>query len=49
MPGLCFQLFLEYCSKTYNKFMQGADTFEDEDTDYFCNLSKSDQETYLKA
>ncbi|KAK3563767.1 hypothetical protein QTP86_034499, partial [Hemibagrus guttatus] len=34
------KLFLEYCSKTYNKFMQGADTFEDEDTDYFCHLKR---------
>lgn len=47
MPGLCLQLFLEYSSKTYNKFMQGADTFEDEDADYLSHLSKSDLHTYL--
>ncbi|GAA6109216.1 kinetochore protein NDC80 homolog isoform X1 [Tachysurus ichikawai] len=34
------KLFLEYCSKTYNKFMQGADTFEDEDTDYLSHLKR---------
>lgn len=47
MPGLSLQLFIEYCSKTYNKFMQGADTFEDEDADYLSQLSKLDLHTYL--
>ncbi len=32
---------MEYCSDTYNKFMQGADTFDDEDEDYLNKLSKS--------
>lgn len=32
---------MDYCSDTYNKFMQGADTFEDEDEDYLNKLSKS--------
>lgn len=31
---------MEYCSDTYNKFMQGADTFEDEEDDYLSKLSK---------
>uniref|UniRef100_A0A4W4EXV4 Kinetochore protein NDC80 n=2 Tax=Electrophorus electricus TaxID=8005 RepID=A0A4W4EXV4_ELEEL len=34
------KLFLDYCSKTYNKFMQGADTFEDEDTEYLSHLKR---------
>ncbi|KAF4084248.1 hypothetical protein AMELA_G00126520 [Ameiurus melas] len=34
------KLFLEYSSKTYNKFMQGADTFEDEDADYLSHLKR---------
>lgn len=42
MPALCLQLFTEYCSKTYNRFMLGADTFEDEDAEYLGHLSKSD-------
>lgn len=32
---------MDYCSDTYNKFMQGADMFEDEDEDYLNKLSKS--------
>ncbi|KTG02904.1 hypothetical protein cypCar_00025591 [Cyprinus carpio] len=34
------KLFMEYCSDTYNKFMQGADTFEDEDEEYLNKLKK---------
>uniref|UniRef100_A0A8B9JY91 Kinetochore protein NDC80 homolog n=1 Tax=Astyanax mexicanus TaxID=7994 RepID=A0A8B9JY91_ASTMX len=34
------KLFLDYCSKTYNKFMQGADTFEDEDLEYLSHLKR---------
>uniref|UniRef100_A0A8C1CVJ1 Kinetochore protein NDC80 n=1 Tax=Cyprinus carpio carpio TaxID=630221 RepID=A0A8C1CVJ1_CYPCA len=33
------KLFMEYCSDTYNKFMQGADTFEDEDEEYLNKLT----------
>ncbi|KAJ8364649.1 hypothetical protein SKAU_G00134800 [Synaphobranchus kaupii] len=32
------KLFLEYTSETYNNFMQGADTFEDEDQEYITRL-----------
>ncbi|XP_043109106.1 kinetochore protein NDC80 homolog [Puntigrus tetrazona] len=34
------KLLMEYCSDTYNKFMQGADTFDDEDDDYLNKLKK---------
>ncbi|XP_056325441.1 kinetochore protein NDC80 homolog [Danio aesculapii] len=34
------KLIMEYCSDTYNKFMQGADTFDDEDDDYLYKLKK---------
>lgn len=34
------KLIMEYCSDTYNKFMQGADTFDDEDEDYLFKLKK---------
>ncbi|XP_062863481.1 kinetochore protein NDC80 homolog isoform X2 [Trichomycterus rosablanca] len=34
------KLFMDYCSKTYNKFMQGADTFEGEDTEYLGHLKR---------
>ncbi|KAL6477556.1 hypothetical protein MHYP_G00133910 [Metynnis hypsauchen] len=34
------KLFLDYCSKTYNNFMQGADTFEDEDAEYLSHLKR---------
>lgn len=34
------KLIMEYCSDTYNKFMQGADTFDDEDDDFLYKLKK---------
>ncbi|KAG9332677.1 hypothetical protein JZ751_014775 [Albula glossodonta] len=34
------KLFLEYTSETYNHFMQGADTFEEEDQEYITKLKK---------
>ncbi|TRY95357.1 hypothetical protein DNTS_016030 [Danionella cerebrum] len=34
------KLCLEYCADTYNKFMEGADTFEDEDEEYINKLRK---------
>ncbi|XP_010875324.1 kinetochore protein NDC80 homolog [Esox lucius] len=34
------KLFLDYVAETYNKFMQGLDTFDDEDEDYLHNLKK---------
>lgn len=34
------KLFLDYSAETYAKFMQGADTFEDEDEAYLAKLKK---------
>ncbi|KAF5909582.1 kinetochore protein NDC80, partial [Clarias magur] len=34
------KLFLDYCCKTYNEFMQGADTFEEEDAVYLRHLKR---------
>ncbi|XP_035276678.1 kinetochore protein NDC80 homolog [Anguilla rostrata] len=34
------KLFLEYTSETYDRFMQGADTFEEEDQEYLTRLKK---------
>ncbi|KAG9350183.1 hypothetical protein JZ751_026536 [Albula glossodonta] len=34
------KLFLDYTSKTYNHFMQGADTFEEVDQEYIFKLKK---------
>uniref|UniRef100_W5MII4 Kinetochore protein NDC80 n=1 Tax=Lepisosteus oculatus TaxID=7918 RepID=W5MII4_LEPOC len=34
------KIFVEYVSKAYNRFMQGADTFEEEDKEYLCKLKK---------
>ncbi|XP_029917054.1 kinetochore protein NDC80 homolog isoform X2 [Myripristis murdjan] len=34
------KLFLDYTAETYSKFMQGADTFEDEDEAYLAKLKK---------
>ena len=34
------QLFLDYTAATYSKFMQGDDTFEDEDEAFLTKLSK---------
>ncbi|XP_071774091.1 kinetochore protein NDC80 homolog [Centroberyx gerrardi] len=34
------KLFLDYTAETYSKFMQGADTFEDEDDAYLSKLKK---------
>ncbi|XP_071369587.1 kinetochore protein NDC80 homolog [Centroberyx affinis] len=34
------KLFLDYTAETYGKFMQGADTFEDEDDTYLSKLKK---------
>ncbi|XP_066541168.1 kinetochore protein NDC80 homolog [Hoplias malabaricus] len=34
------KLFMDYCSKCYNKFMQGADTFEEDDEEYLSNLKR---------
>lgn len=39
----CFsnvQLFLDYTAETYSKFMQGEDTFDDEDETFLTKLSK---------
>ncbi|XP_031429237.1 kinetochore protein NDC80 homolog [Clupea harengus] len=45
------KLFLEYTCETYNKFMQGADTFEEEDADYLHSLKKlyNVDEEYLES
>lgn len=37
---LLLQLFLDYTAETYSKFMQGDDTFEDEDESFLTKLSK---------
>ncbi|KAL4660489.1 hypothetical protein GN956_G545 [Arapaima gigas] len=34
------KLFLDYTAETYNRFMQGADTFEEEDQEYIAKLKK---------
>ncbi|CAB1317232.1 unnamed protein product [Coregonus sp. 'balchen'] len=34
------KLFHDYSAETYHKFMQGADTFEEEDNEYLANLKK---------
>ncbi|CDQ77501.1 unnamed protein product [Oncorhynchus mykiss] len=34
------KLFLEYTAETYNKFMLGADTFDEEDADYLAKLKR---------
>lgn len=34
------QLFVDYTAETYSKFMQGDDTFEDEDESFLTKLSK---------
>uniref|UniRef100_A0A8C7CGR0 Kinetochore protein NDC80 n=1 Tax=Oncorhynchus kisutch TaxID=8019 RepID=A0A8C7CGR0_ONCKI len=34
------KLFLDYTAETYNKFMQGADTFDEEDADYLAKLKR---------
>ncbi|KAG7492367.1 hypothetical protein MATL_G00013450 [Megalops atlanticus] len=34
------KLFLDYTSETYNRFMQGADTFEEEDQEYLTKLKR---------
>lgn len=34
------QLFLDFTAETYSKFMQGEDTFEDEDEAFLTKLSK---------
>lgn len=34
------QLFLDYTAETYSKFMQGDDTFEEEDDSFLTKLSK---------
>lgn len=34
------QLFLDYTAETYSKFMQGEDTFEDEDELFLSKLSE---------
>ncbi|KAJ8414454.1 hypothetical protein AAFF_G00053240 [Aldrovandia affinis] len=34
------KLFMEYTSEAYNRFMQGADTFEEEDQEYITKLKK---------
>lgn len=34
------QLFLDYTAETYSKFMQGDDTYEDEDEMFLTKLSK---------
>ncbi|KAL0979827.1 hypothetical protein UPYG_G00190310 [Umbra pygmaea] len=34
------KLFLDYTADTYNKFMQGADTFDEENVNYLHNLKK---------
>lgn len=44
---LWFQLMVDYFTKTYNKFMQGADTFESEDAEYHDHLSKFDLCSYF--
>lgn len=36
------QLFVDYTAETYSKFMQGDDTFEDEDETFLIKLSKQD-------
>ncbi|XP_018597475.1 kinetochore protein NDC80 homolog [Scleropages formosus] len=39
--GLEFnKLFLDYTAETYNRFMQGADVFEEEDREYIAKLKK---------
>ena len=39
--GLCAKMFLDYTIETYGKYLQGADTFEDEDEVHFHKLSKN--------
>ncbi|XP_038856697.1 kinetochore protein NDC80 homolog [Salvelinus namaycush] len=34
------KLFQDYTAETYNKFMQGADTFDEEDADYLAELKR---------
>lgn len=34
------QLFVDYTAETYSKFMQGDDTFEDEDETFLIKLSE---------
>lgn len=41
------QLLQDYTAETYAKFMQGADTFEDEDEMYLAKISKHWKLTWL--
>ncbi|XP_028818040.1 kinetochore protein NDC80 homolog [Denticeps clupeoides] len=34
------KLFMDYTCKTYNKFMEGIDTYEDDDAEYLASLKK---------
>lgn len=38
------QLFLDYTAETYSKFMQGEDSFEDEDELFLSKLSEHCQQ-----
>lgn len=43
------QLFVDYTAETYSKFMQGDDTFEDEDETFLIKLSKQDVPLWSKS